>query len=417
MQEACSVAIGLQWGDEGKGKIIDWLAKDAAHVARFQGGHNAGHTLVVDGRELVLHLVPSGILQANTHCYIGQGVALSLPALIAEITKLKEFGCELAGRLTVSPDCTLILPWHQELDVAREGSAGKIGTTKRGIGPAHEDKIGRRGIRLRHVLADDFRERLSEVAARINCELEHLHGASPIDSDQVATELSTQAQQLSEFVGNVTAQLTKAFHAEEKILLEASQGTLLDIEQGSYPFVTSAGCTAAAVAPGLGVHLNPQVLGIAKCYTTRVGLGSFPTEIKDTALADKLTQLGGEFGATTARQRRVGWLDLPALRHALAVNGCEYIALTKLDILGQLDEIKVCTQYQEGPWVPDDASLAKLTPVYTSLPGWGDLAQVSECDDLPTTCRDYLDLIREHTGARIRILSHGKGRHDTLLYA
>lgn len=413
MNATCVAAIGLQWGDEGKGKIIDWLAEDARHVARFQGGHNAGHTLVVDERELVLHLVPSGILQPQCHCYIGQGVALSLPALGEELHTLDQFGTDVSTRLTVSPDCTLILPYHQALDVAREGKAGKIGTTKRGIGPAHEDKVGRRAVRLRHVLTDDFRERLAEMADRINCELVNLHGAKPLDAQSIGDELLAQAAHVRPLVGAVATPLATAKNNNEKILLEASQGTLLDIEQGSYPFVTSAGCTIAAAAPGLGIELAPQVIGIAKCYTTRVGMGAFPTELTG-ADAEFLTTTGGEFGATTARQRRVGWLDIPALRHALALNGCTQIALTKLDILGQLNEIKICTNYADSEWVPDDAALTKLQPQYTTMPGWGTLATVTDYADLPANCRAYVELVAELTGAEISIISHGKGRNETL---
>lgn len=420
MDEPCVVAVGLQWGDEGKGKIIDWLATDAQHVARFQGGHNAGHTIIAEGRELVLHLVPSGILQPNCHCYIGQGVVLDLAALLDEIDRIREFGVDITKRLTISPDCALLLPFHQALDEARESGNGKIGTTKRGIGPAHEDKVGRRAVRLRHVLGNGFTQRLQDATAHANCELIHLHGAAPFEATSIASLLREQADAVRPYVGGVAAPLVQARACGEKILLEASQGALLDIEQGSYPYVTSAHSIAAAAVPGLGIDLKPMVLGIAKCYSTRVGHGAFPTEL-DGAAAQLLTTEGQEFGATTARQRRVGWIDIPALKHALAINGCQDIALTKLDVLGLLDEINVCTNYSsEGSthakhWSPDNQALKTCLPQYREHPGWGALESVSTYADLPELCREYVCLISELTGARIRIVSHGKEREHTLL--
>ena len=413
MNSNCLAAIGMQWGDEGKGKIIDWLAHDAKHVARFQGGHNAGHTLIANEQKIVLHLIPSGILQANCHCYIGQGVVLSPKALLDEIEKLNNNGCDPTGRLTVSYDCSLVLPYHVALDQAREQNTTKIGTTLRGIGPAHEDKVGRRAIRLRHVLNDDFRDRLENLAARVNAELTSLHNAKALDVQQVADELYTQVEKLKPFAGNVTTQIATARKNEEKILLEASQGTLLDIEQGSYPYVTSASCIAAAAVPGLGIDLKPEVIGITKCYTTRVGSGSFPTEL-DGETAETLTKVGNEFGATTSRQRRVGWLDLPALKHACALNGCVHLALTKIDVLGVIDEIKVCTSYDNEGWMSDDASLAKITPNYTTMEGWGKIEQLNSYADLPAACKAYIEMIQDATNTTVSIISYGPDRKQTL---
>ena len=415
----CLAVVGLQWGDEGKGKIIDWIAADAQHVARFQGGHNAGHTVVTDNREIALHLIPSGILHQQCHCYIGQGVVLDLEALLNELENLTLAGISTTGQLGISANCALVLPHHVMVDKAREQYAHGKGTTLRGIGPAHEDKTGRRAVRLGDVLADSFQDKLHHSVAHANCELKHLHGLPEADPDEIASSLAKLAAQAKHLVVDVKECLVQAQQAGEMILLEGSQGALLDIEQGSYPYVTSASCTAAASVSGLGIDLQPVVIGIAKAYATRVGRGSFPTEITGP-VADLLTQQGKEYGATTARLRRVGWLDIPALRHALSLNGCQTIALTKLDILGLVDTIKICVNYRHhgkllNTWPAHDDVLAECEPEYIECTGWGPLADINEIEDLPKACRDYVRMIESLCEVDVAVLSYGKDRNATLI--
>ena len=416
---ACRALVGLQWGDEGKGKLSDWLAADARHVARFQGGHNAGHTVVVDGRKFALHLVPSGIINDSSNCYIGQGAVLDMAALLAEIDTLRQEGIDCAGRLFISPQCALVMPHHVLLDQARERQAsGKVGSTQRGIGPAQEDKTGRCAVRLGDVLDNEYAERLQTSVAKANCQLSGLYGADKADAGKIGPELEKLAEQLRPYVADVTGMLLQAHAKRESILLEGAQGALLDIEQGSYPFVTSSSCIAAAGAAGIGADLRPEVIGVAKAYTTRVGLGSFPTKLSG-ADADLLIKEGGEFGATTARQRDVGWLDIPALRHALRLNACKLLAITKLDVLGLLKTVKICTGYrldgkQLESWTPNDRMLARCEPEYLELPGWGELSgPVSSRAELPSACQDYLRTVEDLTGARIAIVSYGQEREAT----
>ncbi|MBF2734504.1 MAG: adenylosuccinate synthase [Betaproteobacteria bacterium AqS2] len=415
---ACRALVGLQWGDEGKGKLIDWLAAEARHVARFQGGHNAGHTVVVEGRKFVLHLLPSGVINEGCRCYIGQGVALDLAALLEEIEILRQGGVDCAGRLAVSPHCALVMPHHVQLDAAREQqAAGKIGTTLRGIGPAQEDRAARCAVRLGDVLAGAAR--IEASVAKANCQLAGLHGAPAADAAAIAAEIAKLAEQVKPYVADVPAELEAAAGRGEAILLEGAQGALLDIEQGSYPFVTSSSCLASGSAPGLGIDLRPEVIGVAKAYVTRVGMGALPTRIEGKE-AEFLVEQGAEFGATTSRRRDVGWLDIPALRHALRLNACGSIALTKLDVLGLLERVKVCVAYRlDGErlasWPPSDRMLQRCEPEWIELPGWGALPdKVEAYDELPAACRDYVAKIEELAGARVEIVSCGPERGATL---
>ena len=417
---ACRALVGLQWGDEGKGKLIDWLAAEARHVARFQGGHNAGHTVVVEDRRFVLHLLPSGVINDGCRCYIGQGVALDLAALLEEIETLRAGGVDCAGRLAVSPHCALVMPHHVKLDEARERqAAGRIGTTLRGIGPAQEDRAARCAVRLGDVLAGDGAARIEASVARANCQLRGMYGEPELDAAAIGAATEALAARVKPCVADVAAELEEAARRGEPILLEGAQGALLDIEQGSYPFVTSSSCLASGSAPGLGVDLRPEVVGVAKAYVTRVGMGALPTRIEGDA-ADFLVERGGEFGATTARRRDVGWLDIPALRHALRVNACGRIALTKLDVLGLLDRIKVCVAYrldgaQLDSWPPSDRMLRRCEPEWIELPGWGELPErVAAYEELPAACRDYVARVEELAGARVAIVSCGQERGATL---
>lgn len=409
--------VGLQWGDEGKGKIIDWIAADALHVARFQGGHNAGHTVIADGHELALHLIPSGILRPTCRCYIGQGVVLSIAALLEEIATLEDAGIACAGRLFVDPRCALVMPHHVALDKARESSAASKGTTLRGIGPAHEDKTGRTAVRLGEALAGAHGPKLKVSVARANAQLSQMHAQPELDAHEIEARTRELAARLAPYVKEVAPLLAAAKAAGERILLEGSQGALLDVEQGTYPFVTSAACTAAASAPGLGIDLGPKVIGIAKAYATRVGAGTLPTLFEDQD-AKTLISEGKEFGATTARQRRVGWLDIPALRHALALNGCAEIALTKVDILGRLAKIRICTGYRldDEPvagFPSDDATLARCVPEYVEMPGWEDAAAATSYAELPPGCQRYISRIEELAGVRVALVSNGPDRAAT----
>ena len=409
----CLALVGLQWGDEGKGKLVDWLATNSNHVVRFQGGHNAGHTVITEGKEYTLHLIPSGVLNPKCSCYIGQGVVLSLKALTEEIAGLEELGIDLTNRLFISPYCSLVLPHHQLLDQQRESGADEIGTTKRGIGPAHEDKSGRIAIKLIDVISDTYQSNLEKSINKANLNL-----VNKIDFAEDSNELFQLAKKVEPYLADVNQLLIAAKQKDEIILLEGSQGALLDLEQGTYPYVTSASCIASAHAAGIGVNLHPHVIGVVKAYTTRVGLGSFPTELTNDD-ANTLIKQGQEFGATTSRQRRVGWLDIVALKHALAINGCNEIAITKIDILGLVDKLKICVAYKyKGNeitnWPPHDAILSDCEPVYIEMPSWGQLANLSSYDDLPNECKSYITKIEELCEIKVSIISYGKDRKDTI---
>lgn len=419
------VILGTQWGDEGKGKIVDLLTDQANAVVRFQGGHNAGHTLVIDGKQTVLHLIPSGILRENVMCLIGNGVVLAPDALLKEIAELEAQGVPVRERLRISPACPLILPYHTALDQARELRRGeaKIGTTGRGIGPAYEDKVARRGLRLGDVQCNDrFERKLREVMDYHNHVLQSYYGAEPLDVDQVLKDTLEMAEQLKPMIADVTAMLHEYRQNGENIMFEGAQGSLLDIDHGTYPFVTSSNTTAGGTATGSGfgpLYLN-YVLGITKAYTTRVGGGPFPTELFDE-VGERLAKRGHEFGATTGRPRRCGWFDAVALRNAVNINSVSGLCLTKLDVLDGLEEIRICTGYVDakGNSVPnpvDSDDYEGLSPVYEEVPGWTESTLgVRVLEDLPEAARAYIRRIEEVVGAPIDIISTGPDRNETIV--
>jgi adenylosuccinate synthase len=419
------VVLGTQWGDEGKGKIVDLLTDQASAVVRFQGGHNAGHTLVIEGQKTVLHLIPSGILRENVQCLIGNGVVLAPDALLREIETLEAKGVPVRDRLRLSPACPLILPYHVALDQAREARRGnaRIGTTGRGIGPAYEDKVARRGVRLGDLRDPErFARKLEEVLDYHNFQLQHYYQVAPLDFQQVLDETMEMARQLLPMVADVTSLLHEYRKTEAKILFEGAQGSLLDIDHGTYPFVTSSNTTAGGTATGSGfgpLYLD-YVLGITKAYTTRVGSGPFPTELFDETGAH-LASRGHEFGATTGRPRRCGWFDAVALRTAVNINSVSGLCLTKLDVLDGLETIQICVGYtdSEGRPVPnpvDSDDYEGLVPVYESVPGWQESTLgVRSLDGLPRAALDYIHKIEDVVGAPIDIISTGPDRVETIV--
>ncbi len=419
------VVLGTQWGDEGKGKIVDLLTEQVQYVARFQGGHNAGHTLVIEGKTTILHLIPSGILHDGVKSLIGNGVVLSPEALMKEILQLEEQGVPVRDRLRLSPACPLILPYHVALDQAREAARGsaKIGTTGRGIGPAYEDKVSRRGLRLGDLLDKEaFAEKLKVVMEYHNFSLTQYYKVPAVDYETVLSEAYELAEQLKPMIEDVTGTLHTAREAGEHILFEGAQGSLLDIDHGTYPYVTSSNTTAGGTATGTGfgpLYLD-YVLGITKAYTTRVGSGPFPTEL-DCAVGEHLGVKGHEFGATTGRKRRTGWFDAVALRHAVRINSVSGICLTKLDVLDGLEEIKICIEYQDAEGqtvgVPCDADgWSSVVPVYESLPGWSETTfGVQDLAGLPANALAYIKRIEELVGAPIDIISTGPDRVETIV--
>jgi adenylosuccinate synthase len=419
------VVIGTQWGDEGKGKVVDLLTDRAAAVARFQGGHNAGHTLVIDGETTVLHLIPSGILRDNVLCLIGNGVVLSPTALLEELEMLDKAGVPARDRLRISESCPLILPYHIALDQARELARGKkaIGTTGRGIGPAYEDKVSRRGLRLGELMDPaHFTERLREVMEYHNFALQHYFKADPVDYQQVLDESLAQGEQIAPMVADIPGLLHRMRREGKDIMFEGAQGALLDIDHGTYPYVTSSTTTAGGAASGSGVgprHLD-YVLGIVKAYTTRVGAGPFPTELFDE-VGKHLGEKGHEFGATTGRQRRCGWLDTVALRRSLDINSVTGMCITKLDVLDGLETLKLAISYTlNGEQMDEPPAGADLIeqcePVYIEMPGWSEsTVGVKNYDDLPAAAKDYLKKVEELTGTQIAIISTGPDRAETIV--
>ncbi len=419
------VVIGTQWGDEGKGKIVDLLTDRASAVVRFQGGHNAGHTLVIEGRKTVLHLIPSGILRVGVRCLIGNGVVLSPSALLEEIGMLEASGVPARERLGISESCPLILPYHIALDQAREVARGSkaIGTTGRGIGPTYEDKVSRRGIRLGELLDPErFTERLREVMEYHNFALEHYFKASPVDYQQVLDEALAQGEQIAPMVEDIPGTLHRLRADGKSIMFEGAQGALLDIDHGTYPYVTSSTTTAGGAASGSGVGPRDldYVLGIVKAYTTRVGAGPFPTELFDDD-GQYLGEKGHEFGATTGRQRRCGWLDIVALKRSLQINSVTGMCITKLDVLDGMETVKICVAYKlDGREIitpPVGADLfARCEPVLVEMPGWSSsTVGVKSVDQLPQAARDYLNKVEELCAVPVDIISTGPDREETII--
>jgi len=419
------VLLGTQWGDEGKGKIVDLLTENADAVARFQGGHNAGHTLVINGVKTVLHLIPSGAMRDCVDCLIGNGVVVSMEQLLKEIKGLEKNQISIRDRLTVSYGCPIIMPYHIALDVAREQARGKlaIGTTGRGIGPSYEDKVARRGLRLVDLLEPDaFAGKLKEVVDYHNFFLEHYFETDTVDYQKTLDECLSQAEEIKPMLGDVAAKLSQ-FRAQGKsVMFEGAQGMLLDIDHGTYPYVTSSNTTAAAAAVGTGIGPLDidYVLGIVKAYTTRVGSGPFPTELLDDVGA-RLGEKGHEFGATTGRPRRCGWLDIVALRRATQVCGITALCITKLDVMDGLDTVKICTGYRYKSRIVDlppygAENMAACEPVYEEMPGWSETSEgVTDPARIPKNAKTYLSRISELLGLPVEIISTGADRDETIV--
>ncbi|MDA0572367.1 adenylosuccinate synthase [Burkholderia gladioli] len=427
------VVVGTQWGDEGKGKIVDWLTDHAHGVVRFQGGHNAGHTLIIGGKKTILRLIPSGIMRAGTACYIGNGVVLSPEALFKEIGELEEAGIDVRSRLFISEAATLILPYHVAIDQAREARRGadKIGTTGRGIGPAYEDKVGRRALRVQDLFdAKTFADRLRENLDFHNFVLTQYLGGAAVDFQATLDTMLGYADRLKPMVTDVSRRLYDANHQGQNLLFEGAQGTLLDIDHGTYPFVTSSNCVAGAAAAGAGV--GPQklnyILGITKAYCTRVGSGPFPSELYDadnparqSQVGLTLANVGKEFGSVTGRPRRTGWLDAAALRRSIQINGVSGLCMTKLDVLDGLEEVQLCVGYKiDGKDVDllprGAADVARCEPVYETFPGWKEsTVGIDRWDALPAAARAYLTRVQEVAGVPIDMVSTGPDRDETIL--
>ncbi|MGA8573150.1 MAG: adenylosuccinate synthase [Desulfobaccales bacterium] len=420
------VVVGTQWGDEGKGKVVDLLTSRAQVVVRYQGGNNAGHTLVVDGEKFIFHLVPSGILHPGTQCLIGNGVVLDPEVLLMEVDRLKERGIIVGPEnLRISERTQVIMPYHQRIDVAREDQkgTGKIGTTGRGIGPCYEDKVARRGIRVADLIDPEvLRAKLADILPEKNFYLEKFLGAQPLKGEEILAAYLAMGARLKPLVANVSVLLAQAVAAGKNILFEGAQGTHLDIDHGTYPFVTSSNPVAGGACTGAGVGPNQlhQVLGIVKAYTTRVGAGPFPTECLDS-IGDHLVECGVEFGSTTGRRRRCGWLDGVVLKDAARLNGLTGLAVTKLDVLTGVDPVKICVAYDlEGErreTVPATIQdLGRCRPLYEELPGWRqDIRGVRRFQDLPAATRDYLQRLEKLVGVPIQIVSVGPDREETIV--
>lgn len=420
------VAVGAQWGDEGKGKIVDWLAPRADLVVRFHGGNNAGHTLVVDGEKTVLHVVPAGVLQPGTVNLIGPGVVVDPEVLLGELDALSARGVlRDPSRVRVSGRAHVILPWHQAQDLAREERAAvrAIGTTGRGIGPTYEDKVARRGLRVADLLdAAIVRERIEQIAPAKNFELTEFYRWEAVDAEALIAKCIDWGRRLGPYVDHTGRILDHALRAGKSVLFEGAQGTFLDIDHGTYPYVTSSNCVAGAACTGAGVGPTriDRVLGITKAYATRVGGGPFPTE-ETGAAGERLRAAGAEFGATTGRPRRCGWLDVVMLREAVTVNGLTGLAMNKLDVLSGLQEIPICTAYRiDGKLTPEFpmtlGEVARAEPVYEAQPGWtDDLSRARRFDDLPPQARRYVDRVEALVGVAVEILSVGPGRDETIV--
>jgi len=421
-----TAVLGAQWGDEGKGKIVDYLSETADVVCRYQGGANAGHTIIESGRKFVLHLLPAGILRPNTICVIGGGVVVDPAALLHEIEQLEAAGIDLTGRLFVSHQAHLIMPYHKLLDSLHEsqGERVRIGTTGRGIGPAYVDKVSRVGIRIVDLLDRDYlRQKIRANVEEKNRLLSKVYSAAEMDVEAIVEEYVAFDQRIDPYVKDVSVLVDEAIRAGKNVILEGAQGTLLDVDMGTYPFVTSSNPTAGGACTGLGIgpRAIDHVIGIIKAYTTRVGEGPFPTEITDGAEQQKLREKGDEYGATTGRPRRCGWFDGVAARFAARVNSIDSWAVTKLDILTGMETIKVCTSYVDGQrsyknFPSDSRILTTVEPVYEEVPGWQEsLNGVTRWEDFPTAAKDYLKYIEEITGVPVSIASVGASREQTIM--
>ena len=419
------VVVGTQWGDEGKGKVVDWLTDHAQGVVRFQGGHNAGHTLVIAGTKTVLHLIPSGILRAGVRCYIGNGVVVSPQALLQEIDTLQAAGVDVMSQLVVSEACPLILPCHTALDLAREAAKGdaRIGTTGRGIGPAYEDKVARRAIRLQDLFhRERFAAKLGEMLDYHNFALKQFYRAATVDFQQTLEDTLALAERIKALVGDVPRMLYEAQREGRNLLFEGAQGTLLDVDHGTYPFVTSSNCVAGAAAAGSGVGPGAlhYILGITKAYTTRVGSGPFPTELADDT-GRQIATRGNEFGATTGRPRRCGWFDAAALKRSIQINGVSGLCVTKLDVLDGFEGLRIGVGYRVGGLdldiLPAGAeALAECEPVYEEHPGWADsTVGIKRFDALPAAAQRYLKRIEEVCGVPVDLISTGPDREETIV--
>jgi adenylosuccinate synthase len=419
------VVVGLQWGDEGKGKIVDVLSEKADVVARYQGGHNAGHTVVINSEKFVLHLIPSGILYKGKTCLIGNGVVVEPAALIEEMDGLEQRGVPIRGNLFLSKNAHIIMPYHMALDRESEKLRGakSIGTTGRGIGPAYCDKIGRSGIRVADLLQPDmFKEKLTANLTHINFLLEHLYNAPVFNVEDIFHEYMGYAEKLSKYIADTDIIVNNTIAEKGNVLFEGAQGTLLDIDHGTYPYVTSSNAIAGGACTGLGVGPTKitKVLGIVKAYTTRVGSGPFPTEITDS-LGDRIREKGGEYGATTGRPRRCGWLDTVILKHSARINGLTGIAITKLDILDGLDVIKICTAYKHQGKLyeefPKEINIfSECEPVYIEMPGWHESTQgITDYNGLPKAAKAYIKKIEKILKVKVHLISTGQRRDELIM--
>jgi len=419
-----AVVVGAQWGDEGKGKIVDVLSENFSVVARYAGGHNAGHTVIINGKKFVLQLVPCGVLRKGCRGVIGNGVVLDPIAFLKEVGSLRDLGVKVDGNLSVSNRAQVILPYHRMIELAAENAPGrvKIGTTSRGIGPAYEDKMGRRGLRVVDLLDAKLLRTHIENACREKNMIGHaLFNSEPLDADKMYAEYSAAAERVAPFVRDTAALLNQAIADGESIMFEGAQGTMLDIDHGTYPFVTSSSATSGGAVIGTGVAPTAiaHVIGVTKAYCTRVGGGPFPSEIHD-GIGDKLRAKGNEYGAVTGRPRRCGWMDLPLLRYSNMINGSNWLVVTKLDVLDELEEIPVCVGYKIGgkktAEIPADAaSFEKIECVYEKLPGWRKSTEgVTEFEKLPAKAREYLKFLERESGAKIGMVSTGPDRDQTI---
>ena len=419
-----TIVIGAQWGDEGKGKIVDVLSEKFSVVARYAGGHNAGHTVIINGKRFVLQLVPCGVLREGCRSVIGNGVVLDPIAFVKEVSALREAGVKVDGNLFVSNRAHVILPYHRMIELASENAPGrvKIGTTSRGIGPAYEDKAGRRGLRVIDLLDLDLLRKHIENACREKNMIAHaLFNSEPLDADKMYGECAEVSRRLAPFVCDTAVLLNRAIAEGHSVMFEGAQGTMLDIDHGTYPFVTSSSATSGGAVIGTGVAPTAidSVIGVTKAYCTRVGEGPFPTELFDS-VGDLIRKRGNEFGAVTGRPRRCGWLDLPLLRYSGMINGTSWLVVTKLDVLDELQEIPVCVDYKVNgkstEEIPAEASgWDKIECVYKTMPGWSTATQgITAIDKLPKAAREYLSFVEKEAGARIGMISTGPGREQTI---